>query len=639
MLNQLPFTAVATGGIRPIAIPGWTRWEIVRRVVRNPNHAGLRVAARVDAAIEAHHRDGNIPLNSSSRIVSDVPVSEADAALLRETPDLHGGYPRLSESQVAALEAAGQRRKQDVGEVLFHEGDRTGYDFFVVLDGRVAILEGYGAPDERWIAIHGPGRFLGELSLLVGQPPFFSAVVQEPGEVLAVPVDQVRAIVAGDPALGDLILRAYLIRRSMLIELGVGLRIIGSRYSPDTRRLRDFAARNRLPHRWIHLEEDTSAEAMLQALGVAPEETPIVIWRGSEVMRNPSNAELAQAIGLRPQAVPDRILDVLVVGAGPAGLAASVYGASEGLATMTVDGVAPGGQAASSARIENYLGFPTGISGAELAERAEIQAGKFGATISVPATAMALTAEDGHYLARLDAGEAVTTRSVVIATGARYRKLDVPGFQKFEPASIYYAATQVEVQVCRGDPVAIVGGGNSAGQAALFVSRTATRVTMIVREPDLTTYMSRYLADRIEREPGIDVALHTEVRELLGDDVLEALVAEDNQTGQRRTIDARALFVFIGAAPRTGWLAGLVALDEGGFVVTGRRADDAALALETSRPGVFAAGDVRSGSIRRVASAVGEGAMAIRLVHEHLADQYGSRVGARRTAAGPARDA
>jgi thioredoxin reductase (NADPH) len=298
---------------------------------------------------------------------------------------------------------------------------------------------------------------------------------------------------------------------------------------------------------------------------------------------------------------------------------------------MTVDGVAPGGQAGTSARIENYLGFPTGISGAELAERAEIQAGKFGATISVPATAMALAAERGHYVARFDRDETVATRSVVIATGARYRKLDVPGFEKFEPASIYYAATQVEAQVCRGDPVAIVGGGNSAGQAALFLARTATRVTLIVRDPDLTSYMSRYLADRIEREPGIEVVLHTQVRELLGDDVLEVVVVEDEQTGQRRTIDARALFVFIGADPHTDWLAGLVALDGHGFVVTGRRADDAALALETSRPGVFAAGDVRSGSIKRVASAVGEGAMAIRLVHEHLADQYGSRVGARQT--------
>jgi thioredoxin reductase (NADPH) len=549
-----------------------------------------------------------------------VHASEADVALLRETPDLHGAYPRLDDAQIAALEAGGERHATERDEVLFHEGDRDRYDFYVVLDGRVAILDGYGAPDERWIAIHGPGRFLGELSLLVGQPPFFSAVVQEPGEVLRVPVAQVREVVGGDPALADLILRAYLIRRSLLIDLGVGLRIIGSRYSPDTRRLRDFAARNRLPHRWINLEEDPSAEALLQALGVAPEETPVVIWHGREVLRNPTNAELARAIGLRAHSGPDRILDLLVVGAGPAGLAASVYGASEGLATMTIDRIATGGQAGTSSQIENYLGFPWGISGGELAERAAIQADRFGAEINVPAEALALEVEDGHYVARLDGDDEVPARTLVIATGARYRKLDIPGFAKFEPVSVYYAATQVEAQVCRSDPVAVVGGGNSAGQAALFLARTAARVALIVGERELTENMSRYLVDRIQREPGIEVMLHTEVRELLGDDVLEALLVEDNQSGRRQTVDARSLFVFIGAEPHTDWLAGLVALDDRGYVVTGRQAGGGALALESSRPGIFAAGDVRSGSIKRVASAVGEGAMAVRLVHEHLAD-------------------
>jgi thioredoxin reductase (NADPH) len=549
-----------------------------------------------------------------------VHASEADVALLRETPDLHGAYPRLDDAQIAALETGGERHATERDEVLFHEGERERYDFYVVLDGRVAILDGYGAPDERWIAIHGPGRFLGELSLLVAQPPFFSAVVQEPGEVLRVPVEHVREVVAGDPALGDLILRAYLIRRSLLIDLGVGLRIIGSRYSPDTRRLRDFAARNRLPHRWINLEEDPAAEALLQALGIAPEETPVVIWHGREVLRRPTNAELARAIGLRAHAGPDRILDLLVVGAGPAGLAASVYGASEGLATMTIDGIATGGQAGTSSRIENYLGFPSGISGGELAERAAIQADKFGAEINVPAEAVALEVEDGHYVAHVDGEDEVPARTLVIATGARYRKLSIPGFEKFEPVSVYYAATQVEARMCRSDPIAVVGGGNSAGQAALFLARTAARVVLVVRERELTENMSRYLVDRIERDPRIDVMLHSEVRELLGDDVLEALLVEDNQSGRRHTVDARSLFVFIGAEPHTDWLAGLVALDDRGYVVTGRQAGGGALALESSRPGIFAAGDVRSGSIKRVASAVGEGAMAVRLVHEHLAD-------------------
>jgi thioredoxin reductase (NADPH) len=549
-----------------------------------------------------------------------VHASEADVALLRETPDLHGAYPRLDDTQIAALEAGGERHATERDEALFHEGESDRYDFYVVLGGRVAILDGYGAPDERWIAIHGPGRFLGELSLLVGQPPFFSAVVQEPGEVLRVPVEHVREVVAGDPALGDLILRAYLIRRSLLIDLGVGLRIIGSRYSPDTRRLRDFAARNRLPHRWINLEEDRSAEALLQALGVAPDETPVVILHGREVLRNPTNAELARAIGLRAHGGPDRILDVLVVGAGPAGLAASVYGASEGLATMTIDGVATGGQAGTSARIENYLGFPSGISGGELAERAAIQADKFGAEINVPAEALGLEVKDGHYVAHLDGDDEVPARTLVIATGAHYRKLSIPGFEKFEPVSIYYAATQVEALMCRSDPIAVIGGGNSAGQAALFLARTAARVTLVATERELTENMSRYLVDRIEREPGIEVMLHSELRELLGDDVLEALVVEDNQTGRRHVVDARSLFVFIGAEPHTGWLAGVVALDDRGYIVTGRQAGGGALALESSRPGIFAAGDVRSGSIKRVASAVGEGAMAVRLVHEHLAD-------------------
>jgi thioredoxin reductase (NADPH) len=548
-----------------------------------------------------------------------VHTTEADVALLRETPDLHGAYPRLDEAQIAALEAGGERRATEREEVLFHEGDRQDYDFYIVLGGRVAVLDGYGAPDERWIAIHGPGRFLGELSLLVGQPPFLSTVVQEPGEVVRVPVEHVREVVAGDPALGDMILRAYLIRRSLLIDLGVGLRIVGSRYSPDTRRLRDFAARNRLPHRWINLEDDPEAEALLQALGVAPEETPVVIWHGREVLRNPTNAELATAMGLRAHAGPDRILDLLVVGAGPAGLAASVYGASEGLTTMTIDGVATGGQAGTSSRIENYLGFPAGISGGELAERAEIQAGKFGANINVPAEALGLEVEDGHYVARLDGHDEVAARTLVIATGARYRKLAVPGFEKFEPVSIYYAATQVEAQMCRGDPVAVVGGGNSAGQGALFLARTA-RVRLIVREPELTQNMSRYLVDRIERESRIEVMLHSELRELQGDDVLEALVVEDTRSGRRQAVDARSLFVFIGAEPHTEWLAGLVALDDRGYVVTGRQAGGTALALESSRPGIFAAGDVRCRSIKRVASAVGEGAMAVRLVHEHLAD-------------------
>jgi thioredoxin reductase (NADPH) len=322
--------------------------------------------------------------------------------------------------------------------------------------------------------------------------------------------------------------------------------------------------------------------------------------------------------------------DVCVVGAGPAGLAAAVYGASEGLTTIVVDAVAIGGQAATSSQIENYLGFPAGISGGELADRAAIQARKFGARTSVPATAQQLTRDDGHYQIRFADGTEVSARTVVLATGARYRKLPVPRLEEFEETSIYYAATPMEAQLCVNDPVVVVGGGNSAGQATTFLADHVGKIRLVVREHRLDEYMSRYLADRIERDPRIEVLMHTEVRELLGDKSLEAVVVQDNESGERRTLEARELFVFIGADPCTDWLAGTLALDSGGYVLTGANAARAVngqfdelgrapLMLETTSPGVFAVGDVRSGSIKRVASAVGEGSMAVRLVHEYLA--------------------
>ena len=335
---------------------------------------------------------------------------------LEETPDTIGAYPRLSEQQIGALDAHGTRRSVQPGEVLFREGDKWA-DFCVVLVGQVAIVEALGCPDEQLIAVHGPGRFLGELSLLTGQAALYSAVVAEPGEVLAVPVGRVRDLLAKDAMLGDLILKSYLIRRSMLIGLGTGMRIIGSRYSPDARRLRDFAARNRLPHRWIDLESDPGTESLLQQLGVAPEDTPIVILYGKQLLRNPSNAELAATIG-QPNPVPAQTgCDLTVVGAGPAGLSAAVYGAAEGLATVVLDAIATGGQAGTSSRIENYLGFPAGISGAELADRAVIQARKFGAGITVPAQAASLRQNDGQFEIGVADGGTIHSRSVVIATG------------------------------------------------------------------------------------------------------------------------------------------------------------------------------------------------------------------------------
>ena len=539
----------------------------------------------------------------------------------QETPDLLGAFPRLSDAQMDALAAHGDRRSIRPGDVLYREGDRD-WDFIVVRDGAVAIVEGYGG-EERVLARHGPGRFLGELSLLTGQPAFLTAVATEPGEVIAVPAPRLRELVAHDPTLGDLILRAYLIRRSLLIEAGAGLRIVGSCHSPEARRLREFAARNRLPHVWIDVEKDGAAEALLRGLSIAPEETPVVIWRGTEVLRNPSPAELARVVGLHAPREIEEVCDLLVVGAGPAGLAAAVYGASEGLVTIAIDAIATGGQAATSSRIENYLGFPSGIAGAELAERAVIQAEKFGADIRVPGEAAGLEPRGGHHAVTLGDGTALLGRTVLIATGARYRRLEVPRLEDFEGAGVYYAATPVEARVCRGVPVAVVGGGNSAAQATLFLSRHATGVRLLIRGGDLAANMSCYLADRIERDPRVEVRLRTEVRELLGDDELEGLVLEDLATGRREEVEVSALFVFIGADPHTAWLAGRVALDDRGFVLTGgdglpdvegRRPSP----LETSVPGVFAAGDVRVGSIKRVASAVGEGAMAVRLVHEHL---------------------
>ena len=410
--------------------------------------------------------------------------STSEPRELTETPDLNGAYPRLDEAGIAALAPLGRRRRVQPEEVLFREGDRD-CQFFVVLAGMVASVEGYGTAEENVISVHGRGRFLGELSLLTGEGSYYTAVAAEEGEVLAVPAGRLRELVARDQGIGDLILRAYLIRRSILIGLGAGLRIIGSRYSPDARRVRDFAARNRLPYRWLDLDSDPGAEALLARFGVAPQDTPIVILHG-RMLRNPGNAELAAAAGLPAPSASAARCDLLVVGSGPGGMSAAVYGASEGLRTMVLDGTATGGQAGTSSRIENYLGFPSGVSGAELAERAMLQARKFGAEFVVPAEAASIEEDGGQYLVRLTDGSPVTATSVVIATGARYRRLDVPRLDHFEKTSVYYAASQAEALLCAGDPVAIVGGGNSAGQAAVFLSGHAAQVTLIAREHDLT---------------------------------------------------------------------------------------------------------------------------------------------------------
>jgi thioredoxin reductase (NADPH) len=540
---------------------------------------------------------------------------------LAETPNVGGAYPRLSPEHVERLRRPGVTRPVQPGDVLVDEGQRE-RDFYVVLSGKVAAVEGYGSGHGRIVRVHGRHRFLDELGLLTGQPSFLSLVAVAEGEVLAVPVRELNELARQDPKFGDLVVRCYLTRRELLVGSISGIKIVGSRFSADTRRLRQLAARNRVPHTWIDLEEDAAAEQLLRSLSVSASETPVVIWRDT-VLRNPSNAELARVAGLRAQESPETVCDVVVVGAGPAGLAAAVYGSSEGLSTVVLDAVATGGQAGTSSRIENYLGFPVGISGAELADRAVVQCKKFGATLNVPVEAVRLELGDGVQAVQLDDGTTLRTRTVVIATGARSRRLDLPRLAEFEGTSVYYAATFMEATFCDRQPVSIVGGGNSAGQATVFLAKYARTVNLLIRHDDLSRDMSRYLVDQIERLPNVEVRRGTEVSGLTGGDGrLRALVVQDTKSGERQEIATTVLFVFIGAEPCTAWLTSAVALDDRGYVLTGPDADPPGpqpSLLETSRPGVFAVGDVRSGSVKRVASAVGEGAMAVRLLHDHLA--------------------
>ena len=539
--------------------------------------------------------------------------------------------PTLREDQTEILGRYGKRRMSEAGEVLFRAGD-TQNDFVVVLEGEVEMIDDF-AGEARTMGVMRPGRFLGDLNMLTGQPIYLSAVVRVGGEVLTISRERLKEVVTEEPNLSDLILKAFLARRAWGVRTGLGLRIVGSRHSSDATRLRGFAARNRLPHVWIELEEDPGVEALLEGFGTDASETPVAIWQDKHVLKNPTNAELARTIGLKVDVPRTRTYDLAVVGAGPAGLGAAVYGASEGLSTLALESTALGGQAGTSSRIENYLGFPAGLSGFELAIRALVQADKFGARTAVPQEAVGLRSEDGRYRIGLSGAGEVVARSVIAACGARYRRLEVPGLERFEGVSVHYAATQAEAQPFEGEEVAVVGGGNSAGQAALFLAGRALRVYLLIRGDDLGKGMSSYLVDRVTDAENVELLANTEARELVGGDRLEGVVVEGNRSGARRTLGAKALFVFIGAEANTGWLRGAVELDERGFVLTGRELSRSALGgdgwqqlsrepylLETSLPGVFAAGDVRSGSIKRVASAVGEGAMAVRLVHQYLAD-------------------
>jgi thioredoxin reductase (NADPH) len=536
-------------------------------------------------------------------------------------------FPVLDDAQIAQ---AGQcttllpRSCQD-GETLIAVGDRA-FKFFIVKSGEIEILD-HSGDEPKTIVIHRKGQFTGDVSHLTGMPAIFSAIARNGCEVFEVSGEALRHLLNQCPALSDIILQSFIARRQLLRESPnfIGLRVIGSRYSPDTFRVRDFLSRNRVLFTWVDLESDPEVNQMLKGFGVTEADTPVVACAHMLLLRNPSNQVLADEVGIH-QTLEHTVYDLLVVGAGPAGLAAAVYGASEGLRTAVLDAVGPGGQAGSSMRIENYLGFPTGLTGAELTDRATLQANKFGAHLSIPTAAVRLSFENGYAV--LDAGgsEPITTKCLLIATGAQYRRLDVDGFERFEGTGVYYAATPAEALLCRGCPAIVVGGGNSAGQAAVFLAGHASRVLLLIRGDDLNKNMSSYLVRRIEQTPNIELLSSTTIRRMTGNGHLESIDVLNSHDGQERTIETPAVFSFIGAMPRTDWLPSEIERDAKGFVRTGSAVAQSqywAVArppalLETSHPGVFAAGDVRSGSVKRVASAVGEGAMSVQFVHEYL---------------------
>jgi thioredoxin reductase (NADPH) len=536
-------------------------------------------------------------------------------------------FPKLTDAQMAGFASCSRAtlKRYGDGERLFQAGDRD-FGFFVVKSGSVEIVDESGDTLQT-VTVHEAGHFTGEVAHLTGGPALVSAIARGDTEVYEISADGVREIINLFPDLGDTILQAFIARRQLLRESGsfTGARVIGSRYSGDTARVRDFLARNRLPYTWLDLEANTDVGELLKQFGMSEADTPVVLWGRKLILRNPSDRQLAEAFGIR-RPIDHSLFDLIVVGAGPAGLAAAVYAASEGLSTLVLERAGPGGQAGRSMRIENYLGFPTGITGGELADRAVMQANKFGARIAVPSAGSGLTFENGYSNLRLEDGETITAKCLLIATGADYRRLPAEGCEQYEGCGVYYAATMNEAPLCRDAEAVVVGGGNSAGQAAVFLSGIARRVYLIIRGDDLYASMSAYLARRVEQTPNIEVLLNTEVRAMRGDGHLGEIDIANLETGEARTVMTATVFSFIGAEPRTEWLPPDVEIDAKRFVRTGAAlaqspkwsANRQPFLLETSRPGVFAAGDVRSESVKRVASAVGEGAMAVMFVHEYL---------------------
>jgi thioredoxin reductase (NADPH) len=537
-------------------------------------------------------------------------------------------FPKLTSAQLSRIAARGHIRAMEGGEVL-HEQGQISASFFVVISGELEVVRP-SVPVETLITVYEPGQFTGEVGTLSGRRSLFRVRATKPGKVIELDRQQMLALVQTDAELGQILMRAFILRRVELIAAGVGdIVLVGSRYSASTLRIKEFLMRNGHPYSYVDLEHDPDVQNLLDSFQISASEIPVLICRGQIVLRNPSNQEIADCLGFNESIDQTQLRDLVIIGAGPSGLAAAVYGASEGLDVLVLETSSPGGQAGSSSRIENYLGFPTGISGQELAGRAYVQAQKFGADILV-AKATRLICDSKPYVVELEGGTRIPARTIVIAAGAEYRRPPCKNLSRFEGAGVYYGATFVESQLCGGEEVIVVGGGNSAGQAAVFLAETTKRVHMLVRSAGLAQSMSRYLIRRIEETATILLRPYTEIVGVEGGNHLEFVRWHNNQTRQTEEHKIRHIFVMTGADPNTSWLDGCVALDDKGFIKTGLDLSPDNLnsadwpltrqpyLLETSLPGVFAVGDVRGGSIKRVASAVGEGSIAISFVHKVL---------------------
>jgi thioredoxin reductase (NADPH) len=506
------------------------------------------------------------------------------------------------------------------GTLVFERGQRS-VDFFLVLSGAIEIFDVDAEGQANVFTIHGERQFTGEMDLFNDRQILVSGRAAGPTQVVRIKRADFRRMIAAEPDVGEIIMRAFILRRVGLIRHGQGgVELVGPGHDGDMLRLQRFLTRNGYPHHLLDTEREPDTGSFLECFELKAEQLPVVILPGRQLLRNPSNAALADALGLTETLDPDQVHDVAVIGAGPAGLAAAVYAASEGLSTIVIEQVAPGGQAGTSSKIENYLGFPTGISGQALAGRAQAQAQKFGARLAIAREAAGLDCGAQPYRIAVAGGETVRARAVVVATGARYRKLHLPNYEKYEGQGIHYAATAMEAQLCTGEEVVVVGGGNSAGQAAVFLSRHVSRVHVVVRGAGLAATMSDYLVQRIENSPQITVHPFTEITGLDGDAYLRRVALTSRRTGESRSYPVSNLFLMIGAEPNTEWLDGCLTLDSKGFVETGRDGDGQALSspFATTKAGIFAVGDVRAGSVKRVASSVGEGSVVVQAIHQFL---------------------